>query len=91
MKLLNLTLPSFHLIVVAVIFVVPSSSNEKDFVSFESSKNGLGLKFLKKGEKEKKKELSIIFQKTVKKKKVAITNDFEQDVQTSLQLTKEIE
>lgn len=39
----KLTMPSFHFIAVAVIFV-PSSRKVKVFVSFVSSKYGLGLK-----------------------------------------------
>ncbi|KAJ0615066.1 hypothetical protein HanIR_Chr02g0069761 [Helianthus annuus] len=39
------TMPSFHFILVAVTFVVPSSRNVKVLVSLVSSKYGLGPKF----------------------------------------------
>ena len=45
-------MPSFHLIDVADIFVMPSSLKVKVFVSFVSSKNGLGFEFLKVKEKK---------------------------------------
>lgn len=41
----KLTMPSFHFIGVAVIFVNPSSEKVKVFVIFVSSKYGLGLNF----------------------------------------------
>ena len=47
---MNLTMPSFHLIDVADIFVMPSSLKVKVFVSLVSSKNG--LEFLKVKEKK---------------------------------------
>ena len=45
-------MPSFHLIDVADIFVMPSSLKVKVFVSLVSSKNGLGLEFLNVKEKK---------------------------------------